>query len=1837
MISPIRFLLFAGIFVLLFQCKQGPPPKVSQESLGRVLRSYTQGIISSKSPLRYVFTQDMVEEDGVGSPLAEGIIKINPAVPGKAFWEARNVLIYKPASPFKPGTRYDVQLNLKSILPQGLQGPDELSYSLRTRENSFAVARPSLQPISEDGNLYTLTGTLNTSDFMEPSLIEKLLHASQDQQTLRASWQHDTFSNASTYVFHDIKRIKDSRIEVSWNGAPADIPKQGKYEVRVPGPGEFMILDAFFEKSPESRIVISFSDPLKANQNLTGLVYLKNQTGVLRTVTEGNKIYAYIPNELNGEQTVLLSPGILASDNKKLQESSEWDILIPVTDPAVRFTGRGTIIPQHDEIILPFEAVGLKAIDVEVFKIFDQNILQFLQVNQLEDENELYRVGKLVRQARIDLANVNPRADPETWSHYALDLQPLLEADPNAIYQIRIGFKPSYTHLNCLSAYQEESGPDPGDELISFYEDNFYGPDGYYEGYEWEDRNDPCKSAYYNNDHFISKNVLISNLGIIGKKSDKNLFVAVTDLRTAEALVGCTIEVYNFTLEKIAQWTTDQQGTVNQLLTEQPYAVVVTYQGQKGYLRMADGHNLSMSAFEVEGDEVKKGIKGFVFYERGVWRPGDSIHLSFVLNQKAHLLPEGHPVSMQVYDAQNRKVIQKISSENLSGFYSFPFKTEPDAITGNWRAVVKAGGVEFSKTLKIESIKPNRLKINWDVGEEITPTQQTAVLKAQWLTGLSASGLRALVTAQWRPSSASWPAYKEFVFQDPARVSNENPVITLFDGPLDADGSSSIPLKISKDFKPAGKMNLNFKIDVSEPGGDFSTFAHTALYHPYNQYAGIRLPMDPWGYRTLEKGKLSTIQFVSVDPAGKVQAGRKLTVGLYQMDWRWWWEEYGGSYASYNSSDHVKAMQKTTLTTNANGLAEWKVTVNQWGRYLIRVCDPVSGHCSGDFAYAGWPEDESRSFDMATLLRLQASKEKYLADEEVEINIPAPVLSRMLITIENGSQVLESHWASVDKNPYIFRFKPKPEMSPAVYVHVSLLQQHGYSGNDLPMRMYGVIPVYLDHPSTRLTPVIKAPASFRPDRNESIEVSETDGRPMAYTLDIVDEGLLDLTNYKTPDPHRHFFAKEALGVRTWDVYDQVLGAFGGRIESILSIGGDEGAAKLNDAKVVSRFKSPVIHLGPFQLKKGEKRKHNVSINNYIGSVRVMVVAAGDGAYGHAEKTMPVVSPLMILPTLPRVLSIGEQVTLPVNIFTTKNISQPVTLTVKDKNNRLKWDSSSKTLPMAGEGERLEYFTFSTGERPGETTIQLEAKSGGEMTKQEIEIEIRNPNPVISTVKNEVIEAGQSKTLTIQARDASSLQKASLEIAILQPVALGKHLDYLIRYPYGCSEQIISAAFPQLYLEQYVTLDANQSKELKNNIENAITSLSRFSLQDGSFSLWPGQANTSDNWVTSYAGHFLTEAEKKGYAVPQHLISNWKAYQKKLAGLWDPAQKALYKANHGLDQAYRLYTLALAGAPDLGAMNRLKEYGGMGNNARWRLAAAYAVAGQAEAARTLVQIPFVAEDYTESGFTYGSALRDQAMALETWLEIGDRTKAAQMALDLSKQLNQEKPWNTQALAYALQALGKFHSGAASGGNPWSFKYNYDGGAKSNINARTASILIDPVREGKIPGSVTIENTSAQPLFVQSVQMGRPIKAPEVQVSNNLVMNVQYRSTDRAPIDPGKLKKGDLVLVEVTVTHTGSRPRPYVHLAINHILPAGWEIINQRLFGSGSGVQNFDYQDIRDDRVYTFFPIEPGKSKTFTIEVRATYEGRFHLPAVVCEEMYDASIYAQVPGREVEVIP
>ena len=454
---------------------------------------------------------------------------------------------------------------------------------------------------------------------------------------------------------------------------------------------------------------------------------------------------------------------------------------------------------------------------------------------------------------------------------------------------------------------------------------------------------------------------------------------------------------------------------------------------------------------------------------------------------------------------------------------------------------------------------------------------------------------------------------------------------------------------------------------------------------------------------------------------------------------------------------------------------------------------------------------------------------------------------------------------------------------------------------------------------------------------------------MSYTLAIVDEGLLNITGFRTPDPWNYFYAREALGVRTWDVYDMVLGAFGGTLDRLLATGGDEALID-RAANKAQRFIPVVKFLGPFTLGQGRTETHSITLPQYTGSVRAMVIAGNDRAYGFAEKNVPVKDPLMILATAPRVVSPGEKVALPVTLFIQKENITSVSLTVEG-NELVSFEETSRSIAVAGTGEKDVDFSFTAGDKTGIATIKLKASGGGETAVYDIELDVRSPNPPETRAELKILKPGEKWETSFTPFGMEGTNSATLETSLLPSVNLGKRLGYLIEYPHGCTEQIISAAFPQVWLNELSAADTADARKAQQNVIEAINKMVTRQMNSGGLALWPGNYQP-DNWVTSYAGHFMAEAERKGYVVPQDFKRKWTSYQKSTAQDWRYDPKFLQTAN---DQAYRLFSLALAGSPERGAMNRLRETPDLPQVARWLLAAAFATSGRPEASSELLDM------------------------------------------------------------------------------------------------------------------------------------------------------------------------------------------------------------------------------------------------------------------------------------------
>jgi uncharacterized protein YfaS (alpha-2-macroglobulin family) len=700
------------------------------------------------------------------------------------------------------------------------------------------------------------------------------------------------------------------------------------------------------------------------------------------------------------------------------------------------------------------------------------------------------------------------------------------------------------------------------------------------------------------------------------------------------------------------------------------------------------------------------------------------------------------------------------------------------------------------------------------------------------------------------------------------------------------------------------------------------------------------------------------------------------------------------------------------------------------------------------------------------------------------------------------------------------------------------------------------------------------------------------------------------------------------------MYDYVIGAYAGRYGSLFSIGGDEddrtGQQKAN------RFRPVVKFLGPFAIKKGEEKTHTLQLPPYIGSVRVMVVAAQDGAYGKAEKTAPVRSPLMILSSLPRVVSTDEEILLPVNVFAMENTVRDVTVKVETTGKLQLTEGATQTLTFSDPGDRMVYFSLKTGTATGVEKVTVTATGGGQTSTETIEIDVRNPNPPIIVSENRLLSPGESGDFAYQLDGGYDENWVKLEVSRIPSVDISRRFDFLYDYPHYCSEQLTSRALPLLFIEQFKDMDNQETEMLKKNIREAITNLYGRQLTNGGIVYWPGNTSAND-WITSYAGSFLVLAKEKGYDVNEGVINRWKNYQRNLAQNWragDRNNRRYYYDQSDLEQAYRLYTLALAGAPEMGAMNRMKEIKDLSLQAKWSLAAAYALAGRVNASNELIfNASTEVESYSLNNSTYGSSDRDEAMILETLVLMGRDKEAFTHAQKVSQNLSREKSFTTQSTAWSLVAMGRLAE-KTSGSLDFSWTLN---GANQPAVKSAKAVFQKDIPTKPESGNVAIRNTGNGVVYVNLVSKTKPVRDELPAVESNIRLDVSYTNMNGTPLDVRLLKQGTDFVAVVKVSNISGQNN-YTDLALTQIIPSGWEIYNERMINpddeDNTQAAPYNYQDIRDDRVMTYFDLARGQSKTFKVRIMANYCGSFVFPAIQCEGMYDTSVTARTrAGRAV----
>lgn len=1869
----------AGLFLILLtviagfsSCKSNQKDIIPSAEYAPYVNAYTGGVISQNSTIRIELTQDQPMVD-LNQELKDNPFSFSPSLKGKTYWVSNNTIEFVPEEgALKPGAFYEGTFRLGDFVDVDKK-LKEFNFSFRVQERNFSIHTDPITVTATQPDQVTVTGEIRFSDVVKKEEVEKMLTAGSEKNKSYpieiAQTDHPTRYAFS--ISQITREAEDYQLEITAKGNPAGIDRTQNESILIPAKNSFRFLSAVRIDQPENGIEIIFSDPVSNTQDLKGLIDVPEVSSSIFQIKE-NKVFVYFEAGKQNKLTLNIHEGIRNSQDKPLGTSHSISFSELNLKPQVEMATSAAILPDSKSLIIPFRAVNLYAVDLSVIRIFENNVLMFMQNNSLSSANELRRSGRLVYKKTLWLAKDSSK-DVHRWEDYSIDLAGLIHQEPGAIYRVILSFRQEYSAYPCGGSENKEmqfadnkssdnltkvSGEtlSEDDEAVWDTPETYY----YYNGsvpmdwsqYRWTERDNPCHPSYYmNSDRIAACNIFASNLGMIVKRNSLNkLWIAVNNILDTKPVGKAQVTIYNFQLQPIGKGETNGEGLVEITPKGVPFIAVAEADKQKAYVRVVDGEEQSVSRFDVGGKDIQKGLKGFIYGERGVWRPGDTLHISFMLEDREKRIPDKHPVALEIYNPRGQFYTKMISTQGTNGFYTFAVPTQADDPTGLWNAYVKVGGTAFHKSLRIETIKPNRLKITLALPTILQASSKDvyAPLTSSWLTGATASRLKAKVEMSLSKVNTQFKNYGQYLFNNPA-TDFTTVRADVFNGVLDVEGRAGVNIQLPVATGAPGMLNATFTTRVFEPGGDASIYSQTVPFSPFTSYVGINLNQPKGKY--IETDKDHVFDIVTVNDQGQPVNRSNLEYKIYRISWSWWWENGEESFGTYINNSSITPVASGNLQTTG-GKTSFKFRINypDWGRYLVYVKDRESGHATGGTVYIDWPDWRGRSNKTdpsgIKMLAFSLDKDSYEIGETATAIIPAAAGGRALVSLENGSTVLQQQWLEVsDQGDTKLTFKITPEMAPNVYLHISLLQPHAQTVNDLPIRMYGIAPVFVTNRQTILQPQIKMPEVLRPETDFNVTVSEKSGKPMTYTLAIVDDGLLDLTNFKTPDPWNEFYAREALGIRTWDMYDDVLGASGGRYSSLFSTGGD-ASLKPADAKA-NRFKPVVKFIGPFYLAKGKQQTHTLKLPMYVGSVRAMVVAGQDGAYGNAEKTAFVRTPLMLLSTLPRVLSTQEEITVPVNVFAMENQVKNVTVSLEASGAGVQITGNrQQSLTFDQPGDQLAYFTLKTGSKTGKATIHLTASGNGQQTKETIEIEVRNPNPVVTLRNSQWIEAGQEAELSYTLAGSSSANnQVQLEVSRIPSVDISRRFDFLYNYQHHCTEQLTSKALPLLFVSQFKAVDEQEAEKIKTNVQEAIRQIYARQLPNGGFVYWPGNA-VADEWITSYTGMFLTLAQEKGYAVHPNVLNKWKRFQRAAAQNWRMPQEAsnwqIWQSE--LQQAFRLYTLALAGAPEYGAMNRMKEQPGLSIQAKWRLAAAYALTGKMKPAGELVyNAETTVIPYSSMNLIYGSSDRDEAMILETLILMKRDRDALQQAKKVSQNLAQENWFSTQSTAFALMAMGRL---AEQLSGTLDFTWSWNGKQQPAVKSAKA-VFEKEIATSPKSGTVSVKNQGKGALSVDLITRTQLLNDTLPAIADNIRLDVKYTDMAGSPISVEDIRQGTDFMSAVTLSNI-SGTSDYSNLALTHIIPSGWEIYNERMIvpeasSSNSNEANtpessagkYTYKDIRDDRVLTYFDLRRGESKTFTVRLQATYAGNFILPAIQCEAMYDAAVQARTKAGRTTV--
>jgi hypothetical protein len=991
--------------------------------------------------------------------------------------------------------------------------------------------------------------------------------------------------------------------------------------------------------------------------------------------------------------------------------------------------------------------------------------------------------------------------------------------------------------------------------------------------------------------------------------------------------------------------------------------------------------------------------------------------------------------------------------------------------------------------------------------------------------------------------------------------------------------------------------------------------------HPYPYYIGIRQATD--NLVNVPRGGEVKFDVLGIKPDGERVKDKELTATLYRREWRYSLRDNGRNRYRYHwtREDVPVTDERIKLSEEPAGIS---FHIQQWGSYLIEVKDPEDNVVSSRRFRAGrwWRVSGARRVDFDRL-DVSFDRDNYKPGDQVKIKIDAPYDGTAYIFREDR-EIKYMDSVKVEDLEAEFSFEVDSSYPGNSYISVLLLR--GNEDVDVnSFRAIGVAPFKVEQEDKIIEVGYKFPEPLTPGETVPVqlELRDREGRLIdgEVALSIVDQGILQLTKHRFSDPYSHFYRKRGYFIKNRDIFGMLNAEPDTGLGGVLEPSGDAPKeAEMPDRMEPFNFVSSWYP--SLKVKDGKARLQH-PIPEFSGRLVMRAWAISEDKTGYARTTKNIRQPLIVRPTLPRAVAPGDEFEFPVEVTSNLEDKQVIKISF-DSDRQLVIDNEGLVLELDPGGR--ERIMVSASVKMGIGNIGFDINVSGE----DINIErnyllpVLPPYPTVNENKFRVIDAPDNREITVEPMFYPSTASSRVVVSTMPSVELLSGLRYLIRYPHGCVEQITSRVFPQLYLRRLLMLtdwDRDREDEIELNINQGISKIVSRTLPDGSFSMWPG-GNSTYYHGSIYAAHFLVEARRAGYAVPDGVIKrvkNWLEDRVK----YDKEKSKRHR------RAYALYVLALTGEYNVPlAKKLLKE---IDDYSQYYAVGALLLAGEKDAVKDYLydRTPMLGQTERRTYGRLRSRVIAEAVALNALLEADeDLPVMDSLAANILRRAKFKNRWgSTHENAQALIALARYFERRPPEETDFEGYLVLDGSDTLYFNSEEDT-GIDIEREFK---SLRINLEGTGPLYLSTTRRGIPVEGLQEEISRD--MNVQHRFYDLKgnPHGSNTFKQGKLYVVQTSV----KTPRRLGNLYFADLLPGGFEIENRRIATRAMDIpfltrrraylNNTEYIDVRDDRVIMFFNSRSRHTTySFRYLVRAVTRGKFQHPPVSGGCMYDPDV-------------